>query len=61
MEWELKKDVWMLSHFTALDIEETGNTIDRLSKIANICAKEMEANPNTRDFLANIENFKNLY
>jgi len=38
------------SHFMALDIEETGNTIEKLSKTANICAKEMEANPNAREF-----------
>ena len=60
-EWEVKKDDWMLSHFLALEIEETGNTIVKLSKTANICAKEMEANPNARDFLSNIENFKNIY
>ena len=49
-KWDLKKEDWLASHFMALDIEETGNTIEKLSKTANICAKEMEANPNAREF-----------
>ena len=49
-EWDLKKEDRLATNFMALYIEETGNTIEKLSKTANIWAKEMEANPNAREF-----------
>ena len=42
-------------------MEQVGVVIYRLVKIANTSVKEMEANPNARDFQARIVNFKNLH
>jgi hypothetical protein len=34
--------------------------IEKLSKLANVCAKEMELNPNARDLKVKIDSYKNI-
>lgn len=60
-EWDIKRNFWLDKQFQALDIEDTFAILEKLSKSANICVKELEANPNARAFKTAIENFKNVF
>jgi dynein heavy chain len=59
-DWKHNKNTWMCTHFTQIDMEEMSNVIEKLSKAATLCAKELEHNPVSRMFKIEIEDFKGM-
>ena len=49
---------WSLTHFLKLDVENMIVTIEKLGKVANECAKELETNEAARLFKQQIEEYK---
>ena len=58
-DWQQNSDRWEIQPFFEIDIEDITNKIEKLSKLANNCAKEMETNEVSRIFKQQIEDFKN--
>ena len=51
---------WSLTHFLKVDVENMVQTIEKLAKIANECAKDLETNEAARLLKLNIEEYKGI-
>ncbi|CAD8076520.1 unnamed protein product [Paramecium sonneborni] len=59
-EWIQNYSSWLKQHFTEINLDEMNNTIEKLQKVANLCAKELDKNEVARVFKSDIEGFKGV-
>ena len=59
-EWKIQQQLFSQQHFLNIDIDELQKSLDKLSKNANYCMKELEFNEVAKELKQEIDEFRHI-